>query len=136
MTRVSPPDEARELPGPQVSTRVTRAPRRSRNSADHPPNAPAPTTTTRGRALRRSLPDREAAGFADVRRFLVLIADPGVYRSLELSGRASFQGEEERDSRRDQKRRRGGSRHIASKDQCPRQMSTAVQDLDDRRCPG
>src|SRR5881397_3163387 len=46
MTRVSPPELARELPGPQASTSVTRAPRRSRWSAVQPPNAPAPTTTT------------------------------------------------------------------------------------------
>src|SRR5436309_2044615 len=48
MTRVSPPDEAREFPGPQASRRTTRAPRRTRCRAVHPPNAPAPTTATRG----------------------------------------------------------------------------------------
>src|SRR5205814_657298 len=37
---------AREWPGPQASTRVTRAPRRRRWSAVQPPNAPAPTTAT------------------------------------------------------------------------------------------
>src|SRR5262245_60428280 len=47
MTRVSPPELARALPGPQASTSVTRAPRRRSSSAAHPPNAPAPTTTTR-----------------------------------------------------------------------------------------
>src|SRR5882672_3557484 len=46
MTRVSPPDDARELPGPQASIRVTRAPRRNRYRAVHPPNAPAPITAT------------------------------------------------------------------------------------------
>src|SRR5438874_12806203 len=46
MTRVSPPELARELPGPQASTRVTRAPRRRRWGAVQPPNAPAPTTAT------------------------------------------------------------------------------------------
>src|SRR6266545_6317747 len=48
MTRVSPPELARELPGPQASRSVTRAPLawRRRNSAVQPPNAPAPTTTT------------------------------------------------------------------------------------------
>src|SRR2546422_4824048 len=46
MPRVSPPELAREWPGPQASTRVTRVPRRSRWSAVQPPNAPAPTTTT------------------------------------------------------------------------------------------
>src|SRR5213596_3145129 len=54
MIRVSPPELARELPGPQASISVTRAPRRSRCSAVQPPNAPAPTTATRGRALRRT----------------------------------------------------------------------------------
>src|SRR5712692_7444484 len=42
MTRVSPPEEARELPGPQASTSVTLAPRRRSIKAVHPPNAPAP----------------------------------------------------------------------------------------------
>src|SRR6266702_1737821 len=46
MTRVSPPELARELPGPQASSSVTRAPRRRRYSPVQPPNAPAPTTTT------------------------------------------------------------------------------------------
>src|SRR5690349_7686737 len=46
MTRVSPPELAREFPGPHASTRVTRAPRRRSMRAVHPPNAPAPTTTT------------------------------------------------------------------------------------------
>jgi len=46
MMRVSPPDEDREFPGPQASTRVTRTPRRCRYNAVHPPNAPAPITTT------------------------------------------------------------------------------------------
>src|SRR5262249_43794876 len=46
MTRVSPPELARELPGPHASTRVTFAPRRRRCRAVHPPNAPAPTTMT------------------------------------------------------------------------------------------
>src|SRR6266850_3352730 len=48
MTRVSPPDEAREFPGPQASRSTTRAPRRTRWRAVQPPNAPAPTTATRG----------------------------------------------------------------------------------------
>src|SRR5579864_6208961 len=46
MMRVSPPDDDRELPGPHASSSVTRAPRRNRYKADHPPNAPAPTTAT------------------------------------------------------------------------------------------
>src|SRR5579864_8890906 len=48
MTRVSPPELARELPGPHASTSVTRAPRRQSQSASHPPKAPAPTTATCG----------------------------------------------------------------------------------------
>src|SRR5688572_23112360 len=52
MTRVSPPDEARECPAPHASTRVTRIPERSSASAIHPPNAPAPTTTTCSAELR------------------------------------------------------------------------------------
>src|SRR5712691_622325 len=50
MTRVSPPELARALPGPQASTSVTRAPPplRRRNSAVQPPNAPAPTTAMCG----------------------------------------------------------------------------------------
>src|SRR5262249_25198724 len=43
-----PPELARELPGPQASTSVTRAPRRRSISAVQPPNAPAPTTVTDG----------------------------------------------------------------------------------------
>src|ERR1700733_8108014 len=46
MMRVSPPEEDRELPGPQASIRVTFAPRRRRYKAVHPPNAPAPITAT------------------------------------------------------------------------------------------
>src|SRR5438105_12451954 len=45
MTRVSPPELARELPGPHVSIKMTRAFCRNKCSAVHPPNAPAPTTT-------------------------------------------------------------------------------------------
>src|SRR6266511_2033141 len=48
ITRVSPPELARELPGPQASTSVTRAPWRRRNSAVQPPNAPAPITAMCG----------------------------------------------------------------------------------------
>src|ERR671935_1805546 len=46
MTRVSPPDDARECPAPHASTSVTRIPARRSASAVQPPNAPAPTTTT------------------------------------------------------------------------------------------
>ena len=48
MIRVSPPELARACPGAQASTRVTLAPNRRSDSAVHPPNAPAPKTTTRG----------------------------------------------------------------------------------------
>src|SRR5437868_10439208 len=48
MTRVSPPELAREFPGPQASMRVTRAPRRTSHSAVHPPKAPAPITAMGG----------------------------------------------------------------------------------------
>lgn len=44
ITRVSPPELAREFPGPQASNSVTLAPSRKSCKADHPPNAPAPTT--------------------------------------------------------------------------------------------
>src|SRR5712664_4244366 len=66
MTRVSPPELARELPGPQASTSVTRAPWRRRNSAVQPPNAPAPTTTMRGEGclLIGTQPPRAAAAAA------------------------------------------------------------------------
>src|ERR1700730_2712854 len=48
MIRVSPPEEDRELPGPQASIRVTRDRCRNRYKAVHPPKAPAPTTATCG----------------------------------------------------------------------------------------
>src|SRR5579864_3763785 len=48
MMRVSPPELARELPGPHASSKVTLAPFRSRWIAVQPPNAPAPTTATWG----------------------------------------------------------------------------------------
>src|SRR3954467_9664295 len=47
MTRVSPPELARALPGPHASINVTREPRRCSSSAVQPPNAPAPMTATR-----------------------------------------------------------------------------------------
>lgn len=46
MVRVSPPELAREFPGPQASSKVTCMPLCASWSADHPPNAPAPTTIT------------------------------------------------------------------------------------------
>src|SRR3954447_13402163 len=54
MTRVSPPDDDREFPGPQASIRVTRAPCSSRCRAVHPPKAPAPTTAMCGLDLKVS----------------------------------------------------------------------------------
>src|SRR5262252_5548240 len=44
MMRVSPPELAREFPGPHASSNVTCAPFLSNSSAVQPPNAPAPTT--------------------------------------------------------------------------------------------
>jgi hypothetical protein len=48
IVRVSPPELAREFPGPHASSSVTRAPLCTRLSAVQPPNAPAPTTITEG----------------------------------------------------------------------------------------
>src|SRR5260221_10427014 len=48
MTRVSPPELERALPGPHESIRSTRAPSPRRCRAVQPPKAPAPTTATRG----------------------------------------------------------------------------------------
>src|SRR5688500_5204355 len=65
MTRVSPPLDARALPAPQASTSVTRRPARSSASALHPPNAPAPTTTTWSFRRRAPLmPNRATSGAA------------------------------------------------------------------------
>src|SRR5215469_9495649 len=56
MMRVSPPELARELPGPQASTSDRCAPIRKRWRAVQPPKAPAATTTafgfTRGAASK------------------------------------------------------------------------------------
>src|SRR5687768_6445897 len=65
MTRVSPPDDARELPAPQASTRVTRKPARRSARAVHPPNAPAPTTTACSGATRIAR-RRETSGAAAI----------------------------------------------------------------------
>src|SRR6267154_5906611 len=46
--RVSPPELEREFPGPQETRSVTFAPLCCSCSADQPPNAPAPTTTSEG----------------------------------------------------------------------------------------
>src|SRR5260370_42465468 len=48
MTRVSPPELAREFPGPHASSKVTLAPFRRKYKAVQPPNAPAPATATWG----------------------------------------------------------------------------------------
>src|SRR5712691_4321797 len=91
MTRVSPPELARELPGPQASTRVTRAPRRSSMRAVHPPNAPAPTTTTDGFAPPPGFAEGvfEGAGEAP---------DPGraSARATEATGRSARSPRRER----------------------------------------
>src|SRR3954467_14320507 len=68
MIRVSPPELEREWPGPQASSRVTRAPRRRSSRAVQPPNAPAPMTTMGGGAdipLYRSLGREHAMPAAD-----------------------------------------------------------------------
>src|SRR5579863_8035629 len=65
ITRVSPPELARELPGPQASSRVTRAPRRQSQSANQPPKAPAPTTATRGAPRPAGVPRPRAAAGRD-----------------------------------------------------------------------
>src|SRR5260370_40859647 len=61
MTLVSPPELAREFPGPHASRSVTRAPWRRRNNAVQPPNAPAPTTTMSGCLGLGTQPPRAAA---------------------------------------------------------------------------
>src|ERR1043165_9428721 len=68
MIRVSPPELERELPGPQASSRVTRAPRRCSSRAVQPPKAPAPMTAMWGEAdipLYRSLGRGHAVPAAD-----------------------------------------------------------------------
>src|SRR5258708_40103469 len=60
MVRASPPELAREYPGRQTSSKVTCMPLCASWSADHPPNAPAPTTITEdppevGRAVEPSV---------------------------------------------------------------------------------
>src|ERR1700733_332255 len=55
MIRVSPPEDAREFPGPQASSSVTRAPRSRRCSAVQPPKAPAPMTAMWGFDFMMSL---------------------------------------------------------------------------------
>src|SRR5258708_5136 len=63
ITRVSPPELAREFPGPQASSSVTLAPFRRSWSADQPPNAPAPTTIAgpRNEAANAGEPAMQAA---------------------------------------------------------------------------
>jgi len=46
--RVSPLEVPRGFPAPQASTSTTRAPRRARCQAVHPPKAPAPITAISG----------------------------------------------------------------------------------------
>ena len=60
MTRDSPPELERELPGPQASISVTFAPDRNRLNAVQPPKAPAPITATCG-LLDWALPTPKAA---------------------------------------------------------------------------
>src|SRR5262245_35719079 len=84
IVRVSPPELAREFPGPHASMSVTRAPRRTSSSADQPPNAPAPTTITEGLvAAMIAGPPRQialaAAPCRKVRRELRMLI--GVFRA-------------------------------------------------------
>src|SRR6202522_1498274 len=78
MMRVSPPEDARELPGPQASSKVTRAPSSRRWSAVQPPNAPAPMTaicafafmSSKSRKLRiRGDARKMPAGFSGILSF-------------------------------------------------------------------
>src|SRR5262245_45968218 len=72
MMRVSPPELARELPGPHASIRVTLAPFRNRLSAVRPPNPPAPITALRGLASGDASAGDIArpADFNSIRRFI------------------------------------------------------------------
>src|SRR5687768_16965124 len=63
MMRVSPPELARALPGPQGSIKVTRTPRSRKARAVKLPNTPAPTTATW--RLRRSAEGAGAVPAAD-----------------------------------------------------------------------
>src|SRR5262249_2671205 len=81
IVRVSPPELAREFPGPQESRSRTLAPLSARWRADQPPNAPAPTTITKGRDEGESLgePRRQVApikadSFRKLRRDLVILS--------------------------------------------------------------
>jgi hypothetical protein len=77
--RVSPPELEREFPGPQESSNVTLAPLCCSCSADQPPKAPAPTTTTEARGelaktrewIREAVP-ATTVPFKNVRRELVV----------------------------------------------------------------
>src|ERR1700687_6009567 len=92
MTRVSPPEEARELPGPHASTSVTRAPERRRDRAVWPPKAPAPTTATCSRLPR---PGPGAGVFGGLAGLAAAAAAAGAAASGASSARldrADFEG--------------------------------------------
>src|SRR5262245_55978394 len=78
MMRVSPPELARALPGPQASTSVTCPPIRRRWRAVQPPKAPAPTTTTLGFAAGAATRFRagRAADWRRERREVALSMSP------------------------------------------------------------
>src|SRR5205823_550331 len=91
MMRVSPPELAREFPGPQASTRVTFAPLRKSSSAVHPPKAPAPTTITERRVGRGNMPRPrtqaapvKAEPFKKRRRELFFFTRPSLGQSAKL----------------------------------------------------
>ena len=79
MTRVSPPELARACPGPHASTRVTRAPFRSSDSAVYPPKTPAPTTTIccACAARTRTLPAATSAPLDFKKLLLVIMSSSG-----------------------------------------------------------
>src|SRR5438132_10757228 len=75
ITRVSPPELARLLPGPYASSIVTAWPDRARRYAIHAPKHPAPTTMTGSMVDILHRPARRA-----VRREAALMRGPGGVR--------------------------------------------------------
>src|SRR5687767_9947335 len=86
MTRVSPPELERALPGPQASKSVTCAPRRRRWRAVQPPKAPAPTTAMRGGVA--AINARAAIGSAATLPMNALREIPVIGCALERDARA------------------------------------------------
>src|SRR5579864_72924 len=75
MMRVSPPELAREFPGPQASSNVTLIPFLRSCSADQPPKAPAPTTITELR--------EESLNVLDLIRSAPAMAEPFQYGTAD-----------------------------------------------------